>query len=50
MSFMLIVNNEIINTDVNIHSLENESVQDFTQMYLILHRNCALINAEKEAQ
>lgn len=45
--FILIVNNDIVNTHVNTYSLENEPIPGFTQ---INNRNGMLIYTEKEAQ
>lgn len=47
---MLIVNNDVINTDVNTCSLENESISEFTQLYLINNRHYTLVYTEKESQ
>lgn len=47
---MLIVNHDVINTDVNTCSLENESISEFTQLYPINNRHYMLVYTEKESQ
>lgn len=48
--FILIVNNDIINRDVNTCSLETESIPEFTQLYLINNKHYMLFYTEKEAK